>query len=198
MNVDIEIEIPIKKRCYEKKWAIDHLSRLSIQLPDIRAVDVLLAILSEVHPAESPICIEADEAWIGERRVARATGRRLVQRENVWALREVKDDEFVSFGGIAYVFTAGDAKELGLPISKVRVREWYGTFALSNEFVPFLVRYDSMISHLQMEQFILENMGDEIVFFYSPNHRHVEIMARDIRNLLGQIRDSINPLCQDA
>ena len=182
----IDVERPFEPRYYEREWAFDpSIVRYCIEGHPERDIGQFAPILRAIAESYGTLLLEGDEVFESPATVRRVLGKTLC------ALDPIPETDYrqrgteilctgaaIDFYSMGYAFVA-DAHLLKTAIMDLDALEWFGSYWGHEKPHSFLAKALASGSD-RVEPLLLASLEDcSPVFFLSPNHAHLEVMARD-------------------
>jgi len=182
----IDVERPFEPRDYEREWAFDRsIVRICIKGQTARDTGQFAPMLQAIAESFGTLLLEGDEVFDPPARVQKVLGKTLCALDPATetdyrqrAKEILRAGAAIDFNSMGYAFLA-DAHLLKTAISGLDTREWFGSYWGHERPHSFLAEAFAT-GNERVEPLLLASLADcSPVFFLSPNHRHLEVMARD-------------------
>lgn len=189
----IEIETPFQCRDYEAEWTFDRaITRILITGVERVGAGQFADLLKQMQNEFGNFLLEADELWGNIAFVQEALQTDVYSDASLnsqnWKpeTQRMLADGIISYEGITCSFQVRE-HPLSALLDRASVREWWGSFW--QDQAPFSLLAANVHAHTldRIEPAMLQSMGScSPIFFLSPNHAHLELMAnpQDTEKLL--------------
>jgi hypothetical protein len=196
-NFHIEIERPLKLRVYERDWEFDRsIVRYSLQGQAGLGKQQFAQLLRMIQEEYGPLLMEADEVYESTDYVKALIKKEFFAMDPTTEVDPRKRSSALLEDGVINYYNTSysciiETNCIEYMLTHLDVMEWWGSYW--NAKYPYSLLGEAIANGQdRVEPVMLASIEDcSPVFFFAPNHHHLELMARDsqARLLLDILRE---------